>query len=146
MGTLTVASEGWAPSHCACYLQYSGRASEWLGFDPNGGLILASGDASFGLVVTSDQSNDAQDAISFYVDDTTLWDARMQVTAQYATELYCLGVNDCCTFAKNLCQACKLVTPAVALTPTTFLWNLRLANGFNNGVWDPTPRPWATGA
>ena len=145
MGVLYVASEGWAPPHCACYLQYGNRPAEWLGFDPNGGLIFASGDGSYGLVVTADQSADVRLAIGFYVDDLTLWNARMQVTTQYMTEMYCLGVNDCCTFAKDMCQAAGVNTPAVALTPTTFVYNLKLANLFSC-IWDPTPRPWPTSA
>jgi hypothetical protein len=120
MGTLTVVSEGWVPPHCACYLQYYSRSPEWLSFEPSGGLIFAGGEGSFGIIDTTDQSGDARTAVSFIVDDSTLWKERMTTVSQYFTETNCLGINDYCTFAKDLCQACgSIVTPDIALTPTT---------------------------
>jgi hypothetical protein len=138
MGHLTVYSEAGLVPHAGCYLEYDyGRPPEWLGFEPNAGLVF---DSKFGVVDTSDQSSYIGNFIRFKIYDKILYDARLAVVTQYLTEIYCFGVNDCCTFAKDLAYEAGLITPLAAYFPTHLVYALKAMN--SGYEWNPSPPPW----
>lgn len=106
MAQLTIITETGIVPHSACRCTW-GQDSGWWGFEPK----THRAPAGPGFVDRSDRTPYINHLVSFLIDDATLRRAIDKVAADYASAIYCVGVQDCVSFSSDVARAAGLLTP-----------------------------------
>ena len=115
MGFLTVFNETGCP-HSGCLLEYA-NGFEWLSYMPS---VSSFFDVfgSKGFVDPNNRLTAIDTYVRLKVDEYALKNGRNKTVKAYMeSETYRLGINDCCSFSKDLSRNCGLHTPMTAFLP-----------------------------
>jgi hypothetical protein len=109
--------------HSATFIDYKDLkyADRWISFEPGSHFTN-------GQVV--DWSFEVENAITFDIPDTTVYQAEKQVREQYTGSTYFIGVRDCVSFSADFASYCGLMTTSANFTPYGFLLALSYYNKY----------------
>lgn len=109
--------------HSASFIDYKDikYQDKWISFEPGSHFTN-------GKVV--EWSFEVENAITFDIPDTRVYEAAKKVVEQYTDSTYFIGVRDCVSFSADFASYCGLMTTSANFTPYGFILALSYYNKY----------------